>query len=104
MSQVLALIFMLIKKKYEASLSRLNSDSLWVGLQGLDPVAVSVPSHPRASFNAGGSKGSGLCLSVTAEGFLAVTCSCVPEEHRKYHPTGDDTVPASASFDQDSVQ
>lgn len=33
----------------------------------------------------------------------SVTCSCVPGEHMKYHPMGDDTVPASASSDQDSV-
>ena len=33
----------------------------------------------------------------------SVTCSCVPEEHMKYHPMGDGRAPASASSDQDSV-
>lgn len=33
----------------------------------------------------------------------SVTWSCVPEEHTKYHPMGDDIAPASASSDQDSV-
>lgn len=69
-------------------------------------------SDPGPAYN-------GLCfqlLSVlTQEGALlssfyysrvpdAVTCSCVQEERRKYHPMGDDTGPASASSDQDSAQ
>lgn len=33
----------------------------------------------------------------------SVTCSCVPEGHRKYHPMGDDTALASASSGQDSA-